>query len=100
VAIGGLTVARVRPANGGHAQLVLRRDPDVLDGIAFGRDDLVGSLAEGEPVEVVARVVSRRFAGIESLQLEVKDVAPAGHLASGGPSVDGVTRSLPQASRA
>jgi single-stranded-DNA-specific exonuclease len=100
VAIGGLTVARVRPANGGHAQLVLRRDPDVLDGIAFGRDDLVGSLVEGEPVEVVARVVSRRFAGIESLQLEVKDVAPAGHLASGGPSVDGVTRSLPQASRA
>ena len=37
VAVLGLTVQRVRLANGGHTQLVLRRDVDVLDGIAFGR---------------------------------------------------------------
>ncbi len=78
VAVLGLEVARVRPANGGHTQLVLRRDPDVLDGIAFGRSDLVGSLAEGERVDVVARLASRSFGGFESLQLEVRDVGPAG----------------------
>lgn len=74
----GLTVGRIRSANGGHTQLVLRRDIDVLDGIAFGRDDLVGSVAEGDRVDVVARIVSRRFGGIESLQLDVRDVAPSG----------------------
>ncbi len=38
VAVLGLTVTRVRrPATGGHSQLTLRRDRDVLDGIAFGR---------------------------------------------------------------
>ena len=37
VAVLGLTVQRVRAANGGHTQLVLRRERDVLDGIAFGR---------------------------------------------------------------
>jgi single-stranded-DNA-specific exonuclease len=78
VAVLDLEVARVRPANGGHTQLVLRRDPDVLDGIAFGRSDLVGSLAEGERVDVVARLASRSFGGFESLQLEVRDVGPAG----------------------
>jgi hypothetical protein len=57
---------------------VLRRDPDVLDGIAFGRDDLPDRLLEGDRVDVVARIVSRSFAGYESLQLEVRDVAPSG----------------------
>ncbi len=78
VAVLGTTVARVRGANGGHTQLVLRRDPDVLDGIAFGRDDLPGLLREGDRVDVVARLVSRTFAGYESIQLEIRDVAPAG----------------------
>jgi single-stranded-DNA-specific exonuclease len=78
VAVLDLAVARVRPANGGHTQLVLRRDPDVLDGIAFGRSDLVGALVEGERVDVVARLASRSFGGFESLQLEVRDVGPAG----------------------
>ena len=32
-------------------------------------------------MDVVARLSSRTFAGMESLQLEVRDVAPAGHLA-------------------
>ncbi|MHB8959731.1 MAG: single-stranded-DNA-specific exonuclease RecJ [Candidatus Limnocylindrales bacterium] len=78
VAVLGLTVARVRAANGGHTQLVLRRERDVLDGIAFGRADLAGSLVEGDRVDVVARLSSRSFGGLETLQLEVRDVAPSG----------------------
>lgn len=78
VAVVGLEVARVRAVNGGHTQLVLRRRPDVLDAIAFGRDDLAGRLVEGERVDVVARLASRTFGGVESLQLEVRDVATSG----------------------
>ncbi len=78
VAIAGLVVTRVRQANGGHTQLTLRRDPDVLDAIAFGRDDLQVALAEGDRVDVVARLASRTFGGFESLQLEVRDVATHG----------------------
>lgn len=81
VGIRGLTVGRVRAAAGGHTSLVLRRGREVLDGIAFGRDDLTLSLAEGDVVDVVARLDSRHFGGFESLQLEVRDVAPGGHLA-------------------
>jgi single-stranded-DNA-specific exonuclease len=78
VAVLGLTVQRVRAANGGHTQLVLRRDRDVLDGIAFGRPDLAATLAEGDRVDVVARLASRVFGGLETLQLEVRDVAASG----------------------
>src|SRR5262245_2719096 len=53
VAVLGLTVTRVREATGGHTQLVLRRDPDVLDGIAFGRADLASSIREGDRIDVV-----------------------------------------------
>jgi single-stranded-DNA-specific exonuclease len=78
VAVLGLTVQRVRAANGGHTQLVLRRERDVLDGIAFGRADLATGLSEGDRVDVVARLMSRTFGGHETLQLEVRDVAPSG----------------------
>ncbi len=78
VAVLGLTVVRVREANGGHAQLVLRRELDVIDGIAFGRPDLARDLTEGDRVDVVARLASRTFGGLETLQLEVRDVAPSG----------------------
>lgn len=78
VAVLGLTVQRVRAANGGHTQLVLRRERDVLDGIAFGRADLATTVAEGDLVDVVARLASRTFNGLETLQLEVRDVAPSG----------------------
>ncbi len=78
VAVLGLTVQRVRAANGGHTQLVLRRDRDVIDGIAFGRADLAVGLAEGDRVDVVARLASRVFGGLETLQLEVRDVAASG----------------------
>lgn len=78
VAVLGLTVQRVRAANGGHTQLVLRRDRDVIDGIAFGRADLAATLAEGDRVDVVARLASRVFGGLETLQLEVRDVAASG----------------------
>jgi hypothetical protein len=81
VGIAGLTVKRARPAAGGHTQLTLRKGTDVIDGICFGRNDLTGSLVEGQEVDVAARLSSRRFAGIETLQLEVRDVAPAGYLA-------------------
>ncbi len=78
VAVLGLTVQRVRAANGGHTQLVLRRDRDVLDGIAFGRADLAATLVEGDRVDVVARLASRSFGGLETLQLEVRDVSASG----------------------
>ena len=70
-------MTRVRAAAGGHAQLTLRREIDVLDGIAFGRGDLVGTVHEGDRVDVAAHLVSRRFGGFESLQLGVIDVAEA-----------------------
>jgi hypothetical protein len=77
-AFRGLTVARVRAANGGHTQLVLRRARDVLDGIAFRRADLTTMLHEGDRIDVVARPSSRTFGGFESIQLEVIDVAAEG----------------------
>jgi single-stranded-DNA-specific exonuclease len=84
VAVVGLEVARVRAVSGGHSQLVLRRRPDVLDAIAFGRDDLPGRLAEGDRVDVVARLASRAFGGVESLQLEIRDLATSGIVAEIG----------------
>ncbi len=78
VAVLGLTVTRVRVVGDGHTSLTLRRDRDVLDGIAFGRADIAGLVHEGDVIDVVARVTSRRFGGFESLQLEVRDAAPSG----------------------
>ena len=78
VAVLGLTVTRVRAATGGHSQLTLRRERDVLDGIAFGRPDLAEVVREGDRVDVVARLTSRRFGGFESLQLDIRDVATSG----------------------
>jgi single-stranded-DNA-specific exonuclease len=78
VAVLGLTVTRVRAANGGHSQLTLRRGLDVLDGIAFGRPDLAEVVREGDRLDVVARLVSRRFGGFETLQLEIRDAATSG----------------------
>ncbi len=85
VGVHGLTVTRIRAANGGHAQLTLRREVDVLDGIAFDRADLVGMIHEGDRVDVAARLMSRRFGGYESLQLEVLDVASTRLAASPAP---------------
>jgi single-stranded-DNA-specific exonuclease len=78
VAILGLTATRVRPATGGHSQLTLKRRLDVLDGIAFGRPDIVETVREGDVLDVLARVTSRRFGGFESLQLDIRDVATSG----------------------
>jgi single-stranded-DNA-specific exonuclease len=78
LAVTGLTVSRVRPANGGHTQLVLRRSRDVIDAVAFRRPDLAVMLHEGDRIDVVARASSRRFGGFESMQLEVVDVAAEG----------------------
>jgi len=78
VGILGLTVARVRLASGGHTQLTLRRERDVLDAIAFGRADLADTVNEGDRVDVVARLASRMFGGFESIQLEVRDLASSG----------------------
>lgn len=78
VAVLGLTVTRVRAANGGHSQLTLRRGLDVLDGIAFGRPDIAEVVREGDRLDVVARLTSRSFGGFESLQLDIRDVATAG----------------------
>ncbi|MGH2467190.1 MAG: single-stranded-DNA-specific exonuclease RecJ, partial [Candidatus Limnocylindrales bacterium] len=82
VGIAGLRLVRARPANGGHTSLTLRKGREVLDAIAFDRPDLVAALEEGDGLDVVARLASRSFGGFESLQLELQDIAPAGHLAS------------------
>jgi single-stranded-DNA-specific exonuclease len=79
LAVLGLTVTRAREASGGHTQLVLKRRLDVLDGIAFGWSELATLVTEGDRVDVVARLTSRRFGGTESLQLEIRDAAPSGH---------------------
>lgn len=89
IAVEDLTVTRVRAASGGHAQLTLRRRLDVVDGIAFGRGDLVGAVREGDHVDVLARLVTRRFGGYESLQLEIRDVGPAGYAAGDPASLAG-----------
>jgi single-stranded-DNA-specific exonuclease len=78
VAVLGLVVTRVRAATGGHSQLTLRRERDVLDGIAFGRADIAEVVHEGDRLDVVARLTSRRFGGYESLQLDIRDVALSG----------------------
>jgi single-stranded-DNA-specific exonuclease len=78
VAVLGLTVTRVRAATGGHSQLTLRRERDVLDGIAFGRSDIAELVREGDRLDVVARLTSRKFGGYESLQLDIRDVAVSG----------------------
>ncbi len=78
IAVLGLTVTRVRAATGGHSQLTLRRERDVLDGIAFGRSDIAETVHEGDHLDVVARLTSRSFGGYESLQLDIRDVATAG----------------------
>jgi single-stranded-DNA-specific exonuclease len=81
IGVAGLAVIRARGANGGHTQVTLRRGREVVDAICFGRPDLAERLGEGQEVDVVARLVSRTFAGLETLQLEVRDVAPTGRLA-------------------
>jgi hypothetical protein len=73
-----MVVTRVRAATGGHSQLTLRRDRDVLDGIAFGRSDIAETVREGDRLDVVARLTSRTFGGFESLQLDIHDVASSG----------------------
>ena len=78
IVVSGLTVTRVRAAAGGHTQLTLKRRLDVLDGIAVGWTELAGLVAEGDRLDVVARPVIRSFGGYESLQLEIRDAAPAG----------------------
>jgi single-stranded-DNA-specific exonuclease len=94
VAVLGMTVTRVRVANGGHSQLTLRRDLDVLDGIAFGRPDIGEVVHEGDRLDVVARLTSRTFGGFESLQLDIRDVATAGSHPEAAAILE---RSLPEA---
>jgi single-stranded-DNA-specific exonuclease len=95
VAILGLTVTRVRAATGGHAQLTLRRTLDVLDGIAFDREDLVDTVREGDRVDVVGRLVSRRFGGYESLQVEIRDVVESGFHAEAAAILGQPSRTVP-----
>jgi single-stranded-DNA-specific exonuclease len=80
IAVLGLTVTRVREANGGHTQLTLRRERDVLDGIAFQWPELAAQVREGDRVDVLGRLASRTFGGFETLQLEIRDVARSGSM--------------------
>ena len=47
-----------------------------------GAPYIAEQLQSGMSVDVAARLASRTFQGLETLQLEVRDVAPAGHLAA------------------
>ncbi len=78
VAVLGATVTRVRAASNGHCQMTVSKGREVLDVIAFGRGDLVASVGQGDRVDIVARLATRRFGGFESLQLELVDIATAG----------------------
>ena len=98
VGFAGLVVSRARLASGGHTQITLRKGRDVVDGIGFGRADLAEQLVEGQVVDVAAHLGSRTFAGLETLQLEIRDVAPAGHLA--GMRAPAVEATIPSASAA
>jgi single-stranded-DNA-specific exonuclease len=82
VGVEGLLVTRARAVASGHTQITLRKGIEVLDAIAFRRPDLVDLVEEGSRIDVAARLASRSFGGYESLQLEVLDAAPAGHLAA------------------
>ena len=81
IGIAGLTVGRARLAAGGHTQLTLRKGREVLDGIAFDRPDLA-DIAPETAVDLAGYLESRTFGGYESLQIEVVDAAPVGHLAA------------------
>ncbi len=93
VAVLGLTVLRVRQAGTDHTSMTLRRDRDVLDGIAFGRVDIAALVHEGDIIDVVARLASRTFGGFESLQLEIRDAAPSGAHPEAAVVLSGVARS-------
>ncbi|MET1232116.1 MAG: single-stranded-DNA-specific exonuclease RecJ [Candidatus Limnocylindrales bacterium] len=82
IGFSGLVVSRVRPATGGHTQLTLRKGREVFDGIAFDRPELA-EIAPETAIDIVGHLASRAFGGYESLQIEVIDVADAGHIASG-----------------
>jgi single-stranded-DNA-specific exonuclease len=82
VGVRDLVVTRARAVASGHAQVTVRKGVEVLDGIAFDRADLAEQLSEGDRIDVVASLGSRAFAGFESLQLEIRDAASAGHLES------------------
>jgi hypothetical protein len=74
-------VARVRVVGEEHVAITLRKGREVVDAICFRRPELAAQVAEGDRIEVCGRLASRRFGGLETLQLEVRDVAAAGHLA-------------------
>jgi len=78
--IMGATVTRVRAANGGHAQITISKGREVLDAIAFNRPDLASVVQPGDRLDLVARLTSREFAGLETLQLEIEDAATSGLL--------------------
>jgi len=77
VAIAGLRVVRLRKVVGGHLAVVLRKGREVLDGICFGRAaELEGQLHEGDAIDVVAHLSVRSWGGFDSLDLELRDLAP------------------------
>ncbi len=97
LAVHGLTVTRIRAAAGGHAQLTLRRDVDVVDAIAFGREDLLATTHEGDRVDIAGTLASRRFGGLDTLQLVVVDVAPARDRAPAAAGAGGAWHGAPVA---
>ncbi len=63
-----------------HAKFTFRLEDEPLDGIGFGlaRREELRSLRRGQTVDVLFNLEVNEFGGRRSLQLRVKDIAPAG----------------------
>lgn len=64
--------------HGGHLKMILRESGTVLDGIAFNGASSLKEIAASSEVDVAFFPSSSLWEGRRSLQLEVKDIRPAG----------------------
>lgn len=63
---------------GEHSSFVVRQDQATLRAVAFGRGDLVETLQRGARVALAYELEVNRYAGTESVELHVKDLALEG----------------------
>ena len=73
-----LTVAQARPvgAEGQHLKLLFRQGSTPFEAIAFRKGHLSGDL--GRRVDAAFTLERNIYMGLESLQLNVQDIRPAG----------------------
>ncbi|MCL6612556.1 MAG: single-stranded-DNA-specific exonuclease RecJ [Peptococcaceae bacterium] len=75
--------------NGGHLKMVLKENSAVIDGIAFKLASSIGEIAAASEVDLAFSPSVNQWRGRRSLQLEVKDIRPAGGEWQTGPPDDG-----------